>query len=68
MLAQLLGKKSTPAKRAGGVGAGAGATGFSRRKEPVGFLERLTRKEVALRKVFKDLPGAVKYAPLFPGT
>ena len=37
MLAQLLGKKSTPAKRAGGVGAGAGATGFSRRKEPVGF-------------------------------
>ena len=36
--------------RAGGVGAEAGAAGFSRRKEPVGFLERLTRQEVALRK------------------
>ena len=31
--------------RAGGVGAGAGATGFSGRKEPVGFLEQMTRKE-----------------------
>ena len=53
---------------------------FSRRKEPVGFLERLTRKEVALRKgrlsicvlvrasavpVFKDLLGAGRYAPWF---
>ena len=31
--------------RAGGAGAGAGATGFSGRKEPVGFLEQMTRKE-----------------------
>ena len=31
--------------RAGGAGAGAGATGFSGRKEPVGFLEQTTRKE-----------------------
>ena len=52
--------------RAGGAGAGVGAAGFvSRRKEPVGFLERLTRKEVALRKVFKDLLGAGRYAPWF---
>ena len=36
--------------RAGGVGAEAGAAGFSRRKEPVGFLERLTSQEVALWK------------------
>ena len=31
--------------RAGGAGAGAGVTGFSGRKEPVGFLEQMTRKE-----------------------
>ena len=64
--------------RAGGAGAGAGATGFSRRKEPVGFLERLTRKEVALRRgrlgigvlvrvpavpVPEDQPEAGEYAP-----
>ena len=65
--------------RAGGAGAGVGAAGFvSRRKEPVGFLERLTRKEVALRRgrlgigvlvrapavpVPKDQPEAGEYAP-----
>ena len=31
--------------RAGGADARAGATGFSGKKEPVGFLEQLTRKE-----------------------
>ena len=36
--------------RAGGVGAETGAAGFPRRKEPVGFLERLTSQEVALWK------------------
>ena len=63
--------------RAGGAGAGVGAAGF-RRKEPVGFLERLTRKEMALRRgrlgicvlvrapavpVPKDQPEAGEYAP-----
>ena len=31
--------------RAGGASVGAGATGFSGRKESVGFLEQMTRKE-----------------------
>ena len=34
--------------RAGGAGAGIGAAGF-RKKELVGFLERLMRKEMALQ-------------------
>ena len=48
--------------RAGGAGAGVGAAGF-RRKELVGFLERLTWKEMILQTVPKDQPEAGEYAP-----
>ena len=51
--------------KAGGAGAGVGAAGF-RRKESVGFLERLTRKEMAFRRgrlVPKDQSEAGECAP-----